>query len=99
MACSINILSMVYQLGQHWTTEKLSTEGFFWKGASLSGWPGKLGLFEHCHNIAALFAAEAQAFWHTDNAKAECMCFFHDQAKHFWCFLLFCLIWCLASAA
>lgn len=36
MACSINILSMVYQLGQHRIMEKLSTEGFFWKGASLS---------------------------------------------------------------
>ena len=36
MACSINILSVIYQLGQHWATEKLTTEGCFWKGASLS---------------------------------------------------------------
>lgn len=36
MACSINILSMIYWLGQCWATEKLTTAGCFWKAASLS---------------------------------------------------------------
>lgn len=84
MACSINILSMIYQLGQHRAMEKLTTEGCFWKAVSLLfGCPGKPDLFEHCHKMAMPLAAGAQAFWHTANAKAELMCFFHNQAKHF----------------
>jgi len=82
MACSIHILSMIYRLGQHWAMEKLRTEGCFWKVASL--WLGALGNWGSLGTTCCTaVAAGAWAPQHPANNKAECICFFHAQAKHF----------------
>lgn len=48
----------------------------------------------HGDKTAALLPAEAPEFQHTHSATAVC----HGQPKHFWCFLLFCLVWYPACA-